>query len=189
MFIYSIVDTIYYWPLNIMKLRIKNAILGDEESFAKVQVAAWRAAYTEFMGREFLNSLSLAQRSEMWEDALTHQCLGKYLVAEIQKYIQGFAVSGPARDDDLDQSAAELVALNVHPEFWRRKIGTSLLDAVLESVSNDNFKSILLWVIKGNVPAIKLYKRFGFVSSGRSKIDNSHFGNQLHELRYSRSLN
>ncbi|WP_164513249.1 GNAT family N-acetyltransferase [Thiosocius teredinicola] len=171
-----------------MEVIVRKASLGDEASIARVHVAAWQAAYTEFMGSEFLNSLSIDQRKEMWENALKQPGGGKYLVAEVQNHIQGFAVFGPARDSDLDKSSSELVALNVHPEFWRQNLGTSLLKRVLESVSKESYKSLHLWVIKGNTPAIKLYERFGFEYSGRSKTDSNHSGNPLHELRYSKSL-
>ena len=167
---------------------VRKANLGDEASIARVNIAAWQAAYTEFMCSEFLDSLSIERKKEMWKNALKQSGRGKYLVAEVKNRIQGFAVFGPARDGDLGKSASELVALNVHPEFWRQNIGTSLLKVVLESVSKESYKSLHLWVIKGNSPAIKLYERFGFEYSGRSKTDSIHSGNPLHELRYSKSL-
>ncbi|MEJ2622929.1 MAG: GNAT family N-acetyltransferase, partial [Candidatus Thiodiazotropha sp.] len=92
------------------------------------------------------------------------------------------------RDSDLDESASELVALNVHPEFWRQNLGTSLLNATLENVSQKKYKTLHLWVIKGNSPAIKLYEKFGFKYFGKSKTDSNHSGYPLHELRYSRPL-
>jgi ribosomal protein S18 acetylase RimI-like enzyme len=171
-----------------MEVFVRKAKLGDEASIARVHVAAWKAAYTEFMDSEFLNSLSIMRRKEIWENALRQPGRGKYLVAEVQKNIQGFAVFGPARDSDLDESAIELVALNVHPAFWRQNLGTSLLKVAVESVSQEKYKTLHLWVIKGNAPAIKLYEKFGFKYLGKSKTDSNHSGNPLHELRYSRSL-
>jgi RimJ/RimL family protein N-acetyltransferase len=171
-----------------MEIIVRKAILGDENSIAEVHVAAWQGAYREFMSAEFLNSLSVEKRREIWESALTKQGKGNYIVAEIQTGIQGFAVFGPARDDDLDESSCELVALNVHPNYWRQKLGASLLKSVLDSVSKGNYKSVHLWVIEGNLPAIRLYEKFGFKYSGISKTDSSHSGNQIHEIRYSKSL-
>ncbi len=171
-----------------MEALIRKARLGDETSIARVHVAAWQAAYTGFMGSEFLNSLSIERRTEMWKDVLRQPGRGEYLVAEVQNRIQGFAVFGPARDSDLDELASELVALNVHPDFWRRKLGANLLKTVIGSVSKESYKSLHLWVIEGNLPAQKLYEGFGFEYSGRSKKDSEHSGKPLCELRYSRSL-
>jgi RimJ/RimL family protein N-acetyltransferase len=171
-----------------MEIVVRNATLGDEIPIAEVHVAAWQAAYREFMSAEFLSSLSVEKRREMWESALKHPGKGRYIVAEIQTSIQGFAVFGPARDDDLDETACELVAINVHPNYWRRKLGAGLLKSVLDIASQENYKSVNLWVIDGNIPAIRLYERFGFEYTGISKTDSSHSGNPIHELRYSTSL-
>ena len=171
-----------------MRIVVRKAIPGDESSIAKVHVAAWQAAYRAFMNDEFLNSLSIENRTEMWKNALKQPGKGQYIVAEINHHIQGFAVFGPARDSDLDESACELVALNVHPNRWRQKMGTRLLKAVFDSVSQENYKTIHLWVIEGNLPAIRLYERFGFRDSGIRKTDSGHSGNPIHEIRYSTSL-
>jgi RimJ/RimL family protein N-acetyltransferase len=140
------------------------------------------------MDVEFLNSLSIEQRKEIWKNALQQPGRGKYLVAEVHNDIQGFAVFGPARDSDLGESASELVALNVDPAFWHNNLGTSLLKVVLDSISQEKYTTLHLWVIKGNAPAIKLYEKFGFEYSGISKKDSNHSGKPLHELRYSKSL-
>ncbi len=171
-----------------MEVFVRKAELGDAASIAKVHVAAWQAAYVEFMGNDFLNSLSVEQKKEQWVNALRQSGPGKYLVAEVENEVQGFAVFGPARDSDLDKSASELVALNVHPKFWRQKLGASLLKRVIENVSQECYESVHLWVIKGNSPAIELYERSGFEYSGASKSDSHHSGKALHELRYSKSL-
>jgi RimJ/RimL family protein N-acetyltransferase len=171
-----------------MEVFIRKAKLGDEASIARVHVAAWQAAYRGFMGSEFLNSLSIERKKEMWKNTLKQPGRGKYLVAEVKNNIQGFAVFGPARDSDLDESASELVALNVHPVFWRQNLGASLLKVVLDNVSLEKYKTLHLWVIKGNAPAIKLYEKFGFKYLGKSKTDSNHSGNPLHEMRYSRLL-
>ncbi len=140
------------------------------------------------MSAEFLNALSIDKRREMWKSALKQPGKGRYIVAEMQNCIQGFAVFGPARDNDLDESACELVAVNVHPNYWRQKLGSSLLKSVLDSALHENYKSVHLWVIRGNSSAISLYERFGFNYSGKSKIDCSHSGSPIHEVRYSMSL-
>lgn len=171
-----------------MDVLVRKATLRDAAALARVHVAAWKAAYAEFMGNEFLNSLSVKQKKEMWENTLNRPGRGQYLVAEVLSHIQGFAAFGPARDSDLDQSASELVALNVHPEFWRQKLGASLLKKVVECVSQECYESLHLWVIKGNSPAIELYEKFGFEYSGNSKTESNHSGHPLHELRYSKSL-
>lgn len=175
-------------PIIEMDVVIRSAQIGDEEAIANIHILAWQTAYNKFMSEEYLSSLSVHERTEGWRAALANPGKGKYLVATTDGSIRGFAVYGPARDEDLDDSSSELVALNVHPDSWRRKIGYSLVSAVLDNTSLENYDSIHLWVIKGNTPAIKLYESFGFQDTGISKVDDFHSGRPLHELRYSRSL-
>jgi hypothetical protein len=53
-----------------MKVFVRKANPGDEASIARFHVTVWQAAYSEFMGREFLNSLSTEGRKEMLKNAL-----------------------------------------------------------------------------------------------------------------------
>ena len=171
-----------------MDVTIRNARVGDEDAIANIHVLAWQAAYKDFMSEEYLTSLSVHDRKKGWKEALSKPGKGKYLIAIAGGIIRGFAVYSPARDEDLDGTASELVALNIHPESWRVKYGKSLLGAVIDNVSLEKYKSIHLWVIKGNTPAIKLYQSFGFEDTGLSKTDNSHSGHRIHEIRYSKTL-
>jgi len=167
---------------------IRKAHSGDEESIATVQILAWQMAYREFMGIEFLNSLSVENKKMSWLNVLSNPSEKKCLIAEVHGGIQGFAVVGPARDSDLDMCDCELMALNVNPGHWRSKVGSSLISAVFDSISKDNYLNIHLWVIKNNTPAIELYKKFGFMESGVYKLDSSHTGNAVEEARYSLKL-
>lgn len=171
-----------------MDILVRKAVPGDEAKIAEVHVAAWKAAYREFMSAQFLDALSVDERTKMWKQALQKQGKGKYLIVEKSKHIRGFAVYGPARDEDLDGTACELVALNIHPDCWREKLGTSLLQAVFTDLSHEKYETIYLWVINGNKPAINLYEQFGFRSTGVSKTDETHCGNPIHETRYSKAL-
>jgi len=175
-------------PVTEMDVVIRSAQVGDEGAIADIHVLAWQAAYKEFMSEEYLSSLSVQKRAERWRETLSNPGNGKYLVATTGGIIRGFAVYGPARDEDLDNSSSELVALIVHPESWRRKIGYSLVGAILDKTSLEKYSSIYLWVIKGNNPAIKLYESFGFQDTGISKTEDIHSGHPLHELRYSKML-
>ena len=171
-----------------MDVTIRSARVGDEEAIANIHVLAWKVAYKDFMSEEYLSSLSVHERTKGWKETLRNPGKGKYLIAKADGIIKGFAVYGPARDEDLDDTAAELIALNIHPDSWRMKYGQSLLGAVIDNVSSEKYKTIHLWVIKGNTPAINLYQSFGFKNTGIIKTDNSHSGHPIHEIRYSKTL-
>jgi hypothetical protein len=53
-----------------MKVNVTQAKLGDEKRIAQIHVAAWRAAYSKQMGKEFLDALDITEREKMWSSAL-----------------------------------------------------------------------------------------------------------------------
>ncbi len=171
-----------------MEIVVRAAVPGDEVSIAKVHVGAWQAAYGKFMNAQFLNALSVDEKAVMWKDTLINQGKGRYLVAEDDEDILGFVVYGPARDNDVADSACEVVALNVHPDYWRKGVGGRLLRAVLDDVSRQAYENAYLWVIDGNEAAIRLYERAGFARTDSIKVDDKHSGQPLREVRYVKFL-
>lgn len=57
----------------------------------------------------------------------------------------------------------------VLPDFRRRKIGASLLKALMDFCAAHGLTRLMLEVREGNLPARKLYESFGFVSLGQRK--------------------
>lgn len=94
---------------------------------------------------------------------------------------------GPARDKDLDGSeSAEIVSINIDLDKWGNGLGRSLLNFMIERLSNDGYGSICLWVVEQNERAIRLYQRNGFVREGSIKTDPKHSG--IQELRLVRNI-
>ena len=87
----------------------------------------------------------------------------KYLVAKINNQIVGFAGIIPIVDE------CEISNIVVHKDFRNQKIGSSLLEALIDLAISFNIKIINLEVRKSNVPAIKLYEKYGFEVCGIRK--------------------
>ncbi len=90
-----------------MDVTIRNARVGDEDAIANIHVLAWQAAYKDFMSEKYLTSLSVHERKEGWKKTLSNPGKDNYLIAISGGIIRGFAVYGPARDKDLDDTASE----------------------------------------------------------------------------------
>lgn len=56
----------------------------------------------------------------------------------------------------------EINAFLVKEEFRNQKIGSKLLEYLIEYAKDNNFVNITLEVRKNNDPAIHLYKKYGF---------------------------
>jgi GNAT superfamily N-acetyltransferase len=172
-----------------LEAKIRTANFNDVERISTIHVNAWKKAYIDVMPREYLNSLTAEDRMPMWEKALLSPGKGIYIVSEFKGEVQGFAVFGPARDGDISNLfAGELVALNVNPIAWSSGIGSALLKHVINCSNGKKWKFLYLWVVESNVRAISLYEKFGFENEGKVKVDKSHSGTPITELRYIKKL-
>lgn len=92
----------------------------------------------------------------------------KYLVAKINNQVVGFAGIIPIVDE------ADISNIVVHKDFRNQKIGSCLLKGLLSLAFSLNLKIINLEVRESNVPAIKLYEKYGFEICGlRNKYYNN----------------
>lgn len=73
----------------------------------------------------------------------------------------GFAIFQRVLDE------ASLLNIAVEPTQQGRGLGAALLRHLLESLAQQGVSRLLLEVRCGNLPAIRLYRRLGFVDDGR----------------------
>ena len=64
---------------------------------------------------------------------------------------------------------AHITTIAVKPEFMRRHIGEALITKILEGCYEAKIKYLTLEVRESNIPAIELYKKYGFSSLGTRK--------------------
>ena len=82
--------------------------------------------------------------------------------------------------------AVELISMWVDPQARGAGVGDLLVKAVLDWARAGGKASIVLWVVEGNLPAERLYRRHGFARSGsRQPVDPAEPGRQEFEMRLS----
>lgn len=167
---------------------LREAEPKDAEAIGKIRVAAWRAAYQQFMPGDFLNALDPTNNLSELKERLSNQGSDFTLsVAEEHGQVVGFTIVGKPRYI-APANAIELWAVNVLPAYWRMRIGSSLVERAITYSSRLGFKRIELWCIKGNTPAQEAYKKLGFIESGQVRSSSRLTGNTLHELHYVKLL-
>jgi GNAT superfamily N-acetyltransferase len=123
-------------------------------------------AYRGLMPDELLDDLSVAQREEMWR-TLTAEAGPAVSVAVEDGAVVGFcAVVTPSRDGDAADGVAEIGAIYVDPQAWRRGVGRALMDAALCALRAAGCRWVTLWALVGNHSARDFYARFGLVADG-----------------------
>jgi GNAT superfamily N-acetyltransferase len=141
------------------------------------------------MPDDFLDVLSISERTAGWTRRLSHSEPGHVLIVEWDGRVAGFCVFGPSRDDDSkNQGISEIIALNIHPEHWRCGLGTLLCRHVLQQMSSEGSTAATLWTIEGNMRARRFYERLGFEPDGTARAESKLVGIPLAEVRYRRAL-
>jgi GNAT superfamily N-acetyltransferase len=149
-------------------VEIRDAVPDDAEAIAEINAAGWRAAYVGLIERDRLANLPVKAWAREIRANLERLTPGSFsVVAEVDGRIVGSCfVMGTARDGDLPEDVAELVAIYVDPPRWRQGVGTALLREALVRAAREGKSEISLWTLSGNRPAQAFYERHGFESDG-----------------------
>lgn len=168
---------------------IREATQNDVPALAEIHVSAWRSAYAGHMPNAVLDDLSVEKRIADWQQWLNEPGPGTTLVVETDKKLVAFCVYGPSRDDDAEgKSIGEILALNVHPEFWRCGYGKALCAAVLREAQRRQWKMVTLWMLRSNERARLFYQSLGFSPDGAERSDHGLVGVKLDEVRYGKVI-
>lgn len=89
-----------------------------------------------------------------------------WLVAENPEGIWGYSLSVRATDDP---EVGWILALGVHPDYRRRHVGWQLLDGSIVEMQSRGMSTIKLTVEPDNEAAYDMYRRAGFVDTGKWK--------------------
>lgn len=168
--------------------KIRDAVPNDAPGIAKVHVLTWQSAYQGLIPNSYLQTLSISKRIESWTNQLHSTSEGmRYLVAEIEDEIVGFATVGKNEDGDSSSELGELYAIYVLPDKQGNGIGSGLLKAGIDFLKGEYFKTATLWVLEANQASRRWYESRGWEIEGTLKIeDRGTF--QLHEIRYALDL-
>lgn len=155
-------------------MTVRRATEADARTIAKVHVRSWQAAYRDTLPGPLLDNLSVSEREESWRVLLNSGERRFTLVAETPGAgITGFcSVAVPSGGEATGEDTAEVGALYVDPEHWRRGAGAALLSAALDVLREEGRHDVVLWVLPQNESALAFYRRFGFaVEPGVEKVE------------------
>src|SRR5215469_16160422 len=73
-----------------MNIAIRPAAIDDCESIAQVHVQSWRDSYKNILPASILDSLSIHERLQMWQSAVSDGGRYPVYVAQLESRIVGF---------------------------------------------------------------------------------------------------
>ncbi|MCI4354987.1 MAG: GNAT family N-acetyltransferase, partial [Thermoplasmata archaeon] len=120
----------------------------------------WRTTYRDLLPTPYLDSLSYAQREDLWAGVLARPAGVHIFVArELGGPVVAFATAGPPRER-IEGYLGELRAVYVRESHQRRGIGTGLLTAIADALIEEGIDSMYTWVLAEN-SATRFYERRG----------------------------
>jgi ribosomal protein S18 acetylase RimI-like enzyme len=160
-----------------MQIRpVKSSDLG---SLVTVFRDCWNISYRDLISAEVREAMDIATTTNLLT-ASANPKPGRFTLVAIENEILGFASFG---NDADDESRGHLFSLYVSPESAGTGVGSKLLNEVISELGKIGKSEITLWVFKENPIAIGLYRKSGFVDTGREKTDERWQIPQIEMLR------
>ncbi len=147
-------------------MKIRAATPEDAAEVARVHVASFREAHAGLLPEDFLQTLSVEAREEMWRRMLIERADTHFLfVAEDGERIIGFAAGGPDTNDQPGTPssgyAGKIYTIYLLPEAQGQGAGRSLLERTLAEFRSRGRSPVFLWVLKQNAQARGFYEHMG----------------------------
>ena len=143
-------------------VRVRRAEVGDADAIAVVHVNAWRETYAGLMPARYLDSLSVAARTEAWRAGLGQR--GRvhpvFVGLDAAGNLLGFGLYGPPRATP-PAYASEFYAVNVLRRGQGLGLGRALMAAMAGAMLDSGSRSAALWVVRDNLRARQFYERLG----------------------------
>lgn len=107
-------------------MKIRRAKLDDAQGIAKVHVNSWRTTYKDIIPNDFLDNLSVEQRTELWKKNLEREDNYVAIAENNEGQIIGFADAWK-RETNVVENSGDLTSIYLLEEYQGKGIGKKLL--------------------------------------------------------------
>jgi GNAT superfamily N-acetyltransferase len=150
-----------------MVLRIREGEPGDAGAIADIHVRAWQEAYRGQLTDEYLDGLKVEERLDQHRHSLEAPMPDwRTWVAEDERGLAGFAVTGPSQDADADPKTAEVYAIYLPPDRIGTGVGRELFAHAVDDLRDRGFRTATLWVLETNERTRRFYEIAGWKPDG-----------------------
>lgn len=140
---------------------LRLAALEDAPAIAAVHVGSWRTTYTGIVAQEYIDALSVDDRTALWERRLRGDGadVATFVAESPGRALLGFGHGGPIREPQLPFDA-ELYALYLLQAAQGQGLGNRLVMAWAGHALARGLRSGVVGVLAAN-PACRFYERLG----------------------------
>ncbi|TKJ19576.1 MAG: GNAT family N-acetyltransferase [Promethearchaeota archaeon Loki_b32] len=159
-------------------ISFRKANISDLSGIVKVNVDTWKTTYQGIISEEFLQNLSYEDKEANWRQRLEKPTQGAiiYVAEKDSKEIVGFTLATLEKCNPIiallqvERYNGELCAIYVLEEFQHKKVGTELVQLVVNHFKLNNIHSMITWVLKEN-PSRRFYEKLGGKFLGEQSIE------------------
>ncbi len=155
---------------------IRKATTDDIPAIAGLHIEGWKAAYGGIVDQTYLDTLDLGMRIKSWGEWMAAGESDTYLAEEGGR-VAGFVTIGrtktapPGSSPIRPSHSGEIYALYLHPDFWRKGLGTALIKHAARELKEKKHSAICLWVLDANARAKGFYEKMGGQKLGGKMIE------------------
>jgi GNAT superfamily N-acetyltransferase len=175
---------------------VRPAEPSDAAEIARIQLATWRAAYTDLLPAEILEALDADEAATAWRHTI-EQGPARVFVAFEGQWCVGFCAAGQAPQDEAagadgvpvaDTERVALVStLLVEPRWGRRGHGGRLLATAGAAMLTAGLARGIAWVAEADTASLGFWERAGWVLDGTVRTLDAG-GRPLREVRLTGTL-
>jgi len=163
-------------------MKLRRAQVADAAKLAQVHVDAWQVAYRGLIPESYLQTVTYQKREAAFTERLAGNVEETYL-AEDEGRAVAFLTIGAGRDGDVDATrTGEIWGIYVAPDYWRRGLGTRLVQEAERLLRSRGSEEVVLWVLGENLAARHFYEAVGYRLDGAVKTLDR--GRPLQVVRY-----
>jgi len=151
--------------MSTVLIEIRRARPADAKSVATAHDDAWRNAYQGVIPGAELERL-IARRGEAWWNGAIRKG-GRISLLAFGDTIAGYANYGRNRARSLYYDG-EIYELYLRPEFQGLGFGRRLFTAARRDLAHSGMKSVVVWALSDNEPAVEFYRALGGRAVARS---------------------
>lgn len=151
--------------MSTLSIDIRRAKVEDAAEIAAVHDAAWRNSYRGILPGIDLERMVERRGPAWWTKAIRRQVV--VLVLEVDRRVVGYATLGPSRMKTLP-FRGEIYEIYLRPEYQGLGFGRALFASAKQELAAQGRRSVVVWALADNEPAVRFYTSLGGRAVGRS---------------------
>jgi ribosomal protein S18 acetylase RimI-like enzyme len=151
--------------MSTVLIEIRRAKAADAKAVAETHDEAWRTAYQGIIPGVELDKLITRRGPDWWDSAIRKG--SRIAILAFGDKVAGYANYGRNRARSLYYDG-EVYELYLRPEYQGLGFGRRLFTSARRDLAQSGLKSLVVWALSDNEPAVDFYRALGGKAVARS---------------------